>query len=57
MDGTTWTPVAQGAGQPTTIAWFAPTPARFVKITQTGSAVNNEAWSIAQLRLYALPQK
>ena len=56
-DGTNWTQAAQGAGQPTTIAWFAPTPARFVKITQTGSAVTNEAWSIAQLRLYALPQK
>ncbi len=56
-DGSTWTTVAQGAGQPTTIAWFAPTPARFVKITQTGSALNTEAWSIAALRVYALPQK
>ena len=47
-DDTTWgAAVAQGAGQsPTTIVWFAPTPAKFIKITQTGSAVNNEAWAI-----------
>jgi hypothetical protein len=59
MDGTTWgTPVAQGAGQsPTTIAWFAPTRARFIRITQTGTAANNEAWAIQTIRIYALPQK
>ena len=56
-DDTTWTTVGQGAGQPTTIAWFAPTPAKFVKITQTGSALNNEAWSIQTIRIYALPAK
>jgi mono/diheme cytochrome c family protein/glucose/arabinose dehydrogenase len=56
-DGTTWTSVAQGAGQPTTVAWFAPTPAKFVRITQTATALANEAWSIAALRVYALPQK
>lgn len=57
VDGTSWTPVAQGAGQATTIAWFGPTRARFIKITQTGTAVNNEAWSIQTIRVYALPEK
>jgi hypothetical protein len=56
-DGTTWTTVGQGAGQATTVAWFAPTPAKFVKITQTASAVNNEAWSIQTIRIFALPGK
>jgi hypothetical protein len=58
-DGTSWgAPVAQGAGQsPTTIVWFSPTPAKFIKITQTGSAVNNEAWAIQTIRIYALPKK
>ena len=57
-DGTTWgAPVAKGAGQPTTLTWFAPTRAKFVRITQTGTAVNNEAWAIAAIRVYALPEK
>ena len=58
-DGASWgAPVAQGAGQsPTTTVWFSPTPAKFIKLTQTGSAVNNEAWAIQTIRIYALPRK
>ena len=48
------TPVAQGAGQtPTTIIPFAPTQARFIRITQTGTPANNEIWGIQQIRVYA----
>ena len=40
MDGKTWgAPVAQGEGSPaTTIATFRPVQAKFVRVTQTGSA-------------------
>ena len=58
MDGTTWgAPVGQGAGQLATIAWFAPARAKFIRITQMGSAVNNEAWAIAAIRVYALRER
>jgi hypothetical protein len=58
-DGTTWSaPVAQGPGRtPTTIIWFAPARARFIRITQTGAALGNEAWAIQQIRIFALPEK
>jgi hypothetical protein len=54
MDGTTWgAPVAQGAGDtPTTIIAFPPAQAKFIRITQTGAATNNEFWGIQQLRVY-----
>ena len=40
-DGTTWgAPVAQGAGQAITTIAFAPVTAKFVRITETGSAQN-----------------
>jgi glucose/arabinose dehydrogenase/mono/diheme cytochrome c family protein len=54
MDGTTWAPpVGQGAGAaPTTVVAFAPSPAKFVRINQTGSAASGEQWAIAQVRLY-----
>ena len=54
MDGTSWgTPVAQGAGAtPTTVIRFAPSDARFIRITQTGSAASGEQWAIAQVRVY-----
>jgi mono/diheme cytochrome c family protein len=55
MDGTTWSsPVAEGkgSGAQTTIA-FAPTPAKFVRITQTGTAENAAPLSIRRLRLFA----
>ncbi len=46
-------PVAQGAGAaPTTVMQFAPADAKFIRITQTGSASNGEQWAIAQVRIY-----
>jgi hypothetical protein len=55
MDGTKWStpPVATGTGSSarTNIA-FKAAPARFVRITQTGSVDNAPAWSIMNLRLY-----
>ena len=55
MDGTTWgNPVAQGAGSaPTTVINFAPVQARFIRITQTGTAAGTEQWAIAQVRVFA----
>jgi hypothetical protein len=55
MDGTTWgAPVAQGAGSPaTTIATFRPVQAKFVRVTQTGSAEDAPAWSVLNFRVYA----
>ena len=53
-DGTTWSkPVAEGKGEGahTTIA-FAPTRARFIRITQTDTASDAPAWSIRNLRIY-----
>jgi hypothetical protein len=57
MDGNTWgTPVAQGDGDtPTTIATFKPSEARFIRITQTGTARNGELWGIVQIRIYQAP--
>jgi mono/diheme cytochrome c family protein len=53
-DGTSWgAPVAQGAGEtPTTIIPFPAAQAKFIRITQTGSATNNEFWGIQQVRVY-----
>jgi hypothetical protein len=52
MNGTTWTPVATGAGSgATTTITFAPTQARFVRLTQTATGENAPPWSIQQLRL------
>jgi glucosylceramidase len=50
-DGSTWTQQASGAGsgQLTTID-FAPTTARYVRVTQTGSS--GSWWSVADLRVY-----
>jgi hypothetical protein len=53
-DGTTWSePVASGSGKGavTEIA-FKATPAKFVRITQTGSA-EGSYWSVHELQLYA----
>jgi hypothetical protein len=58
-DGKTWSkPVAQGRGdgQRTTIT-FAPSRAKFVRITQTDTAADAPAWSIRSLRLYEAPAK
>jgi putative membrane-bound dehydrogenase-like protein len=57
VDGKTWSkPVAagKGEGQRTTIT-FAPTRARFVRITQTDAALDAPAWSIRNLRIYEAP--
>jgi hypothetical protein len=55
MDGKQWSaPVAEGAGSPaTTVATFRPTQAKFVRVTQTGSAEDAPAWSILNLRVYS----
>jgi mono/diheme cytochrome c family protein len=58
-DGTNWsTPVAEGKGDGvhTTIT-FAPTRAKFVKITETETPADPAAWSIRSLRVYEAPAK
>jgi mono/diheme cytochrome c family protein/glucose/arabinose dehydrogenase len=53
LDGTTWKPASSGTGSGrTTVAAFAPVPARFVRITQTASVEGAPPWSIQRLRLY-----
>ena len=56
MDGVAWgAPVVQTAGEtPTTIATFRPAPAKFLRITQTGTPTDSEAWAIQQLRVYEM---
>ena len=56
MDGKTWAdPVAQGEGAPTTtIATFPPVQAKFVRVTQTGSAEGAPAWSVLNFRVYTV---
>jgi mono/diheme cytochrome c family protein len=56
MDGTTWQPaVAQGAGStPTTTIVVPRTQARFIRVNQTGTAPNGEAWGIQQIRVLAV---
>ncbi len=56
-DGTNWSkPVAEGKGDGahTTIT-FAPTRAKFVRITQTETPAEPAAWSIRNLRIYEAP--
>lgn len=51
-DGSTWSaPVATGSGTAVTIIHFAAQAARYVRITQTGSAGGNW-WSIAEFNVY-----
>jgi hypothetical protein len=53
MNGTTWTPVAEGQGSgTTTLITFKPVQAKFVRLTQTASPENAPPLSIQQLRLY-----
>jgi glucosylceramidase len=55
IDGTTWSDAAEGDGQsPTTVVAFVPTRARFIRITETAPARNNEQWAIAALRVYRI---
>ena len=53
-DGATWSkPVAEGKGEgPRTVISFAPVRAKFVRLTQSGSAADAPAWSIRNLRIY-----
>ena len=54
MDGTSWgQPVAtgKGTGSSTSVS-FAPVRAKFVRVTQTGSATNAAPWSVLRLRLF-----
>jgi len=53
-NGVSWSkPAAAGKGtQPLTEIEFPPTPAKFIRITQTG-AVNGLFWSIHELQLHA----
>jgi fibronectin type 3 domain-containing protein len=55
-DGTNWgNPVATGAGySAVTTITFAPQTARYVRITQTGTAAGNY-WSIHELNIYGTP--
>ena len=57
-DGATWgAPLAQGTGQtPTTVIAFAPVSAKFIRITQTGTASNGEVWAIQGVRVYRVGQ-
>jgi hypothetical protein len=54
MDGTSWgPPVAEGVGKgQSTAITFAPVRAKYVRITQTGTAEPPTPWSIQRLRLY-----
>jgi hypothetical protein len=53
LNGTTWTPVAEGQGSGTpTIITFKPVQAKFVRLTQTASPENAPPLSIQQLRIY-----
>jgi mono/diheme cytochrome c family protein len=57
VDGKSWSkPVlaGKGEGQRTTIT-FAPTRAKFVRITQTEAVADAPAWSIRNLRIYEAP--
>lgn len=53
MDGSSWgEPLAEGPGEtPATVVAFAPVRAKFIRITQTGTAAKTEAWAIAQVRV------
>ena len=57
MDGTTWSaPVAQGKGAGTpTIIPFKPVQAKFVRVTQTGTAADGSSWSVLNFRVFAAP--
>jgi mono/diheme cytochrome c family protein len=57
IDGSTFTPVAEAAGNgPTTIVTFQPVQAKFVRMSLTASAEDAPAWSVQNLRIFALPR-
>jgi mono/diheme cytochrome c family protein len=57
-DGSTWSaPVVEGKGEGGRMAiTFAPTKARFVRITQTDTVADAPNWSILNLRVYEAPK-
>ena len=57
-DGKNWgTPVAEGEGTgQSTVITFAPTLAKFVRITLTANAEGTTPWSIQRLRLYQVAE-
>ena len=55
QDGTSWTAAAEGKGSGlTTVATFAPVQAKFVRLTLTASAEDAPAWSMQNLKIFAL---
>jgi fibronectin type 3 domain-containing protein len=55
LDGTNWgSAVAAGTGTVVTRVTFAPQPARFIRVTQTGSS-GSYWWSIAEFNAYGSP--
>jgi mono/diheme cytochrome c family protein/glucose/arabinose dehydrogenase len=53
LNGTAWTTVAEGTGTPGTMTIaFAPTTAKYIRITQTETAEDAGIWSMQRLRLY-----
>ena len=57
MDGKTWgPPVAKGEGTGTpTVITFTPVTAKFVRVTQTGTAADGSSWSVLNFRVFAAP--
>jgi mono/diheme cytochrome c family protein len=56
-DGTSWKPVAEATGNgPGTIVTFPPVQAKFVRMSLTANAADAPAWSIQNLRIFAIPQ-
>jgi mono/diheme cytochrome c family protein len=54
-DGKAWTVVGKGEGSPQTqVVTFRPVQAKFVRITQTGTAENALPWSLLNFRAYTL---
>ena len=55
QDGSAWTAASEGTGTgPTTISTFKPVLAKFVRISLTSSAEDAPAWSVQNLRIYAV---
>ena len=52
LDGRAWQKVAEGPGAPLITAGFSPTPAKYVRITQTGGAAGAPPWVVQNLRIY-----
>ena len=51
LDGQRWISVASGAGSAVTAAAFTPARAKFVRITQTGTAADAPPWVVQNLRI------